>query len=107
MKTITELRRDPDRRPTHPGIFLREMLKGRSISQETFARAIGISTKHLSQIVTGKVRLTPEIAAHMGKALDVPVEFWLNAQAKVDAFDAREEARNWQPHIELPKTRVA
>lgn len=66
------------------------------------SRAVGISRKHMSDIVNGRSRIEPRIAARLAKALGTTTALWLNLQAAVDAWDADREARAWKPPISLP-----
>jgi antitoxin HigA-1 len=87
-----------NRRPSAPGAILRELfLEDRNISVSALAEAIGYSRKHVSQIVNGKARIEPEMAARLGKVLGTSTDIWLDLQAAVDAWDATQEAREWQP----------
>ena len=86
------------RRPTLPGVILREdYLKPRRISVAALADALGCSRKHLSQIVNGRARLEPDMAARLARVLGTGTRFWINLQANVDAFDADRAARKWKP----------
>ncbi len=86
------------RRPTPPGTMLREMyLKPRRVSVARFAAAVGCSRKHMSEIVNGRVRLEPDMAARIARVLGTSVRLWINLQANVDAFDAERAARKWKP----------
>ncbi|MEO3433006.1 HigA family addiction module antitoxin [Inquilinus sp. CAU 1745] len=88
------------RRPTPPGTILTEMyLKPREVSLTAFAGAIGISRKHMSQIVNGHVRLEPEIAARIGKVLGTSAELWINLQARLDAYEAHQSVKDWTPTV--------
>ncbi len=86
------------RRPTPPGEMLREMyLKPRRVSVVRFAAAVGCSRKHMSDIVNGRVRLEPEMAARIARVLGTSVRLWVNLQANVDAYDAERATRKWKP----------
>lgn len=86
------------RRPTPPGVMLREMyLKPRGISITRCAAAIGCSRKLLSDIVNGRARLDPALAARIAKVLGTSTALWVGLQAGVDAFDAERAARRWKP----------
>ncbi|OSQ37214.1 HigA family addiction module antitoxin [Thalassospira mesophila] len=103
MQNDTPLRRN--RRPTHPGKILREhYLVPRGITQTVLASDLGISTKHLSQIVNGHARIDSTLAAKIAKVLETTTQFWVNLQAKIDAWDAEQETANWQPANVYPAT---
>ncbi|WP_349599455.1 HigA family addiction module antitoxin [Thalassospira sp. NFXS8] len=87
-----------NRRPTHPGKILREHYRApRSITQIALAKDLGISTKHLSQIVNGHARMDSTLAAKIAKVLETTTQFRVNLQAKIDTWDAEQETANWQP----------
>lgn len=88
------------RRPTPPGEILREhYLASRDISVTKFAEAVGCSRKHMSELVNGKVRLEAHLAARIAKVLGTSVQFWLNLQIAVDAYDAELEVSSWTPSV--------
>ncbi len=64
-----------------PGETIREQLEERGLTQKELARLMGLSEKHVSRLVNGKVILTPETAALLEKALEVPARFWLALEA--------------------------
>jgi addiction module HigA family antidote len=87
-----------NRRPSTPGAILKGLfLEDRKISVAALAEAIGYSRKHVSQIVHGKARVEPVMAARLGKTLGTSTDIWLDLQAAVDAWDANQEARDWRP----------
>lgn len=88
----------PKRRPTPPGIILKEMyLAPRNITQKAFAEALGVSRKHISSIVNGRSRIEPEIAVRFAKALNTTPDVWLNLQNAIDVWDAERQLKIWQP----------
>jgi addiction module HigA family antidote len=88
---------DP-RRPTAPGIILRELyLEPSGHTVTSLAAAIEISRKHMSRIVNGKARLEPHVAARLARVLGTTPHFWLNLQARLDAYEADRALKNWKP----------
>jgi addiction module HigA family antidote len=86
------------RRPSTPGDILRaHYLDERGISVAALGRAIDISRKHMSDIVNGRSRIEPAVAARLAKVFGTSTALWLNLQAAVDAWDADREARSWKP----------
>jgi len=77
-------------------------LDPRDISVSDLADATGVSRKHMSQIVNGKVRMEPAIAARLGKILGTGVQIWIDLQAEVDAWDVEREVRHWKPTHTFP-----
>jgi plasmid maintenance system antidote protein VapI len=66
--------------PTSPGERLRDILDG-FISQAAFARCIGISAKHLNQILTGKAPLSYGITIRLERYTGVSAAEWNLAEA--------------------------
>ena len=50
---------------TPPGATIREQLEDRGMTQKNFALRMNLSEKHVSQLINGDVRLTPEIAERL------------------------------------------
>lgn len=98
---MDDLRRH--RRPTLPGLILREhYLAPRGITITQLAEATGVSRKHLSQIVNGHKRLEPGVAVRLARVLETSPRFWLTLQASVDTWDAENAAEAWQPSRIFP-----
>lgn len=76
-----------------PGETIREMLEDRNISQNEFAVRMGMSTKHISRLINGKVELTPDTALKLEYVLGMPASFWLNFEAlyRTDLAKVRQE----------------
>ena len=70
--------------PIHPGLFLREILEERSISQARFARAIGVAPMRISHVVKGSRPVTAELALLFARSLGQSPQYWLNLQAAHD-----------------------
>jgi addiction module HigA family antidote len=91
------------RRPTPPGTILRELyLEPRGATVTAFARAVGCSRKHMSDIVNDRARLDAELAARVAKVLGTSARLWVNLQAGVDAWDAERAALKWRPRATFP-----
>lgn len=91
------------RRPSTPGAILRtHYLEPRDISIKDFAEAVGVSRKHMSQVVNGRMRLEASLAARIAAVLDTSPQFWLNLQNAVDLYDAQAELATWKPETVYP-----
>ena len=64
-----------------PGATIREQLENRGMSQKEFALRMGISEKHISHLINGKVELTHDVALRLESVLGVPARFWNNMEA--------------------------
>lgn len=60
---------------TPPGATIREQLEDRGMTQKNFALRMNLSEKHVSQLINGDVRLTPEIAERLEMVLGIPASF--------------------------------
>ena len=88
--------------PPLPGNVIRyEVLKGKHITQATLARAMGVSTVRINQIINGKAPITADMAIRLGHATSRDAENWLALQRKYDLFRAE---RRLKPVLKtLPK----
>jgi antitoxin HigA-1 len=85
MRTICKV----TRRPTSPGQILVEFyLEPNGLSIAKFAEACGLTRKHMSGVVNGRVSVTAETAARMATVLGTTAQYWLNLQNAVDLYDA-------------------
>ena len=64
-----------------PGATIKEQLEDRELSQKEFAARMGMSEKHISNLIRGSVRLTPEVAMRLEMVLGIPARFWNNLEA--------------------------
>lgn len=67
----------------HPGATLRRELDQRGMSHAEFGRRVGVSAKHVSEIINGKTGYSPEFALAMERVLGSPkAEYWMKALAE-------------------------
>jgi len=79
--------------PAHPGEVLREMyLKPMKVTITQAADAMGVSRKHISAIVNGRVPVTPEMAMRLAAAFATEAAFWINLQAQHDLWIVSQKA---------------
>jgi len=77
------------RRPTHPGEILREdFLADYGLTVASLASASGVSRQSINELLLERRALSPEMAVRLGRLFGNSPEFWLNAQAEVDLWDA-------------------
>ena len=80
------------RKPTHPGIVLKEDViipLGLTITEA--ATDLGVSRKALSQLLNEHTSLSPEMAIRIARATNTTPESWLNMQNKVDLWKAEQK----------------
>jgi HTH-type transcriptional regulator / antitoxin HigA len=73
----------------HPGTFITEELEARGLHQVDLAYILGVSPQQLSPLLTGKQSVTPDMAAALGAAFDMPAEFFANLQKLYDLHRAK------------------
>lgn len=72
----------------HAGSILRRELAERGITQKEFAKAIGMQSSHLNEIIKGKRNITMEIAMRFETVLHIKATVWMNLQAQYE-YDCR------------------
>ena len=78
----------------HPGEILGEILEARQISQVELASRCGLSEKHVSQIVNGKVFLGSSTALVLERALGVAASLWMSLESNYRLHMARQEEQD-------------
>lgn len=82
-------KRDPNRRPVHPGEILREdVLPALKMTKSEVAEALGISRQHLYDILNEKKPISAEVAVRLGKAFGNGSGIWIRLQATYDGWNA-------------------
>lgn len=79
---------------TPPGATIREQLEDRGMTQKEFALRMDMSEKHISKLINGEVRLTPDVALRLEYVLGIPAQFWTNLEAIYQEKCARVQAEN-------------
>ena len=62
------------------GKYLKEYLEFNNISQSEFATRLGITQKHMNEILNGKTDITLEMAANIEKLTSIPISFIIKAE---------------------------
>ena len=66
--------------PTHPGVFIKEEIEYRELSQSKISYDMGISGSYLNEILNGKKNITFGLAVKFEKLLDIGADFLLRLQ---------------------------
>lgn len=78
-----------NRKPTSAGEFFKEnILKERGISVTLAAEYLDITRKSLSAFIKGDTRCSTVMTRRLAEATGTGVAFWINMQAKLDAWEA-------------------
>lgn len=81
--------RPKHRRPTPPGVMLREeFLKPRHLTQAALAARMGVAPRIVSAIVAGTKPIDCATAVLLAKALGTSRGFWIGLQTQNDAWRA-------------------
>jgi addiction module HigA family antidote len=89
MKTITRTVR-----PIHPGEMLKEdFLPDYDMTASSFAAALGVSRQTVNELLNERRSITPVMALSLSRLFGNTPQFWLNAQAAVDLWEARRSNR--------------
>ena len=78
--------------PPHPGTMLNELyLRENNLSISRAALMLGLSRKHLSNIVNGKVPISADVALKLEKCFKTTSAYmWLKLQSKYDLWQSRQ-----------------
>jgi antitoxin HigA-1 len=80
--------------PPHPGEVLMELfLEPLGLSVTKTARALGVSRKHLSDVVHGHFGISPEMAMRLSLAFGTTAEHWLKMQMAYDLWQVQQKAK--------------
>ena len=78
-----------NRPPIHPGeILLEEFMKPYGMTQTEIARRIGVSRKHISEIVNGRKGISTDMGLRLSRLFRTSPELWLNGQLAWDVWHA-------------------
>lgn len=82
--------------PMPPGTELVRVLDAMGMSQIQLARKIGLSTKHVNQICSGKAALSYETAIKLEDVTGVPASWWNAAEAAYRTTLLRGVMETWR-----------
>lgn len=72
-----------------PGETLAEWLEREAMSQVEFARRTRLTPKHITQVVKGKVSISPEVALAFERVTSIPARYWAQLDANYQASRLR------------------
>ncbi len=95
-----------------PGATIREQLIDRRMKQKEFAARMGLSEKHVSHLLNGKVELTQDVALRLEVVLGIPAGFWNNLEAiyreKIERLnDSNFPDSEWEIASRFPYAKMA
>jgi len=82
----------PMKSPPHPGETIRkDCIEPLDLTVTEAAEGLGVSRKHLSELVNGRAGISPNMAIRLSKAFGGSPESWLTQQMQYDLRQAEEE----------------
>lgn len=84
-----------------PGEYLEEWIDDQGMSQQRVADLLGVSRKHVNEIVNGRAPITQDTAIRLERVVGIPVESWLRYEAAYRADLARiADQENIAQHVD-------
>ncbi len=87
-----------------PGDTILDIIEDKGWTQQELAGRLGLSEKHVSQLINGKVPLTDETASKLSTAIGSTVGFWLSREAKyrerLANLEVEKKCASWVPWLE-------
>ncbi|MDU7650449.1 MAG: HigA family addiction module antitoxin [Anaerococcus vaginalis] len=65
----------------HPGSYIEDIIDELNITQDEFAKRMGVSSKTISKIVNGKANITDILAEKLSRFTGISFKTWMNLQA--------------------------
>lgn len=94
--------------PIHPGETLREdVLDPMNMSVNQLAKALGVDSARLNEIVRGRRGITADTALRLARYLGTSAEFWLGLQLDYELRLARQAKLKQIEREVQPKTNAA
>ena len=82
----------PMKNPAHPGVGLKDDLDELGLSVAEAAKGLGVTRQQLYNVISGRSRITPEMALRLEKAIGSNADHWLRLQAAYDLAQLRMRA---------------
>lgn len=87
-----------------PGETLVEWLHREDMNQVEFARRSSLTPKHITQVVKGKVGISPEVALAFERVTSIPARYWLQLEANYRTHRQRsEDQARLRAHVDILK----
>jgi len=78
-------------KPVHPGRLLRREMQARKLSANALALALRVSSGRITDILNGKLGVSPETAMRFARYFGNSPRFWLNLQTTYELEIAEAE----------------
>jgi addiction module HigA family antidote len=81
--------------PSHPGIILKEYVKGYNFNLVELALDLGTTCEHLSALINGESSISPDIAVKLATTFtNTTPEFWIQLQNNFDLASVRKSGNS-------------
>ncbi len=84
--------------PVHPALLLDESIQELGLTITEASKRLGITRKHLSNIIHERAGITPAIALAIEQHIGGKAEIWLGIQNKYDLWKLRQSQINYKEH---------
>lgn len=78
----------------HPGEYLEEVLESRGIKKKDLSERLGISVKHLSQIINKQAGISADLAIKLESTLRISANIWNKLNADYQLMEARRREKH-------------
>lgn len=68
----------------HPGYYVQDIIDDMEITQQEFAKRLGTTPKNLSQLLSGTIKLSMDIAQKLSIMTGTSVEMWANLEKQYE-----------------------
>ena len=68
----------------HPGYYIEEIVEESGLTQDDFAKRLGVSPDDLMLLIKGEQSISADTANKLSKVLGTSAECWLNLQNSYD-----------------------
>lgn len=87
-----------------PGETIADLLDEREMTQTELAKRLGVTLKHVNQVVNGAASISADLALGLEKVFRVPAHFWLNRESLYQADMARrDEEKDLESRVDWAK----
>lgn len=96
---------DKRRKPTHPGVTIKEdVLKPLNLTVTDAAKDLGVTRKALSELINERSSLSPDMAVRIGRATNTSPKSWMNMQQKLDLWESENKGFNIVPFAQVDQS---
>ena len=96
------------RKPTHPGMLLREeTIPAAGLTTSELAARLGVSPRGINELLRERRSVNADLAHRLARVFNTTPEFWLRLQEAVDIWDAWQANRQEYDRLKPVRERAA